>query len=69
MTEIRKILSNFENSKILQVYFARIDEIIPEIIPFEFMELYNLELDSLRTYLLNQYPIDPLVHRLLSVLN
>lgn len=69
MRELRDILNNFENYKILQVYFARFEEKIPEIIPSEFMALYEMELESLKNYLLDQYPIDPLIHRLLSILN
>ncbi len=65
----RMILEKFERSKILEVYFSRIDGRIPQSIPDSYQELYQLELGAIKSYLLGQYPQDTLLTKIFRIMN
>lgn len=66
---VRSVLEQFERSKILEVYFARLDGRIPEIIPSELNELYEIELSSIKGFLLGQHPQDTLLMKVFRIMN
>ncbi len=65
----RITLGKFERSKILQVYFARLDGRTPEEIPSEYQELYSIELQAIKTFLLNQHPQDALLQKIFKMMS
>lgn len=65
----RITLGKFERSKILQVYFARLDGRTPEEIPSEYQELYSIELAAIKTFLLNQHPQDALLQKIFKMMS
>ncbi len=65
----RIILEKFERSKILEVYFSRIDGRIPKSIPDSYQELYQLELGAIKSYLLGQHPQDTLLTKIFRIMN
>lgn len=65
----RTVLEKFERSKILEVYFARMDGRIPEEIPADCHELYALELNDIKGFLLGQHPQDTLLHKLFRIMS
>lgn len=69
MGEIKRSLEKFERSKILEVYFSRVDGRIPGSIPDEYQELYAIELGSIKSYLLGQHPQDSLLQRIFRMMN
>jgi predicted transcriptional regulator len=69
MNYYRSVLDKFERSKILEVYFARLDGRMPDIIPEELKELYEIELISIKSFLLGQHPQDPLLHKIFRMMN
>ena len=66
---VRSTLEKFDRSKILEVYFSRIDGRVPETILPEFAALYDIELDQIKAFLLGQHPQDTLLHRLFKIMN
>jgi hypothetical protein len=64
----RKTLDKFERSKILEVYFARLDGRIPDSIPSDHHELYQLELKAIKAFLMGQYPQDTLLQKIFGML-
>lgn len=66
---VRTMLERFERSKILEVYFARVDGRVPRIVPFELKPLWEIELSEIKAYLLGQHPHDNILSRLLSLMN
>lgn len=65
----RITLGKFERSKILQVYFARLDGRSPEEIPVEFQELYTIDLPIIKSFLLNQHPQDALLLKIFKMMS
>lgn len=65
----RKVLGKFERSKILEIYFSRLDGRVPDEIPFEYEELYKLELKAIKGFLLGQYPHDTLLQRIFKMMH
>lgn len=65
----RITLGKFERSKILQVYFARLDGRTPKEVPSEFQELYSIELSAIKTFLLNQHPQDALLQKIFKIMS
>lgn len=66
---VRTVLERFERSKILEVYFARMDGRIPEEIPVEYHDLYQLELNDIKGFLLGQHPQDTLLHKIFRIMS
>ncbi|MCM2351588.1 MAG: hypothetical protein NDI69_16310 [Bacteriovoracaceae bacterium] len=66
---VRTVLERFERSKILEVYFARMDGRIPEEIPAEYHELYQLGLNDIKGFLLGQHPQDTLLHKIFRIMS
>lgn len=66
---VRSILEKYERAKILEVYFSRIDGRLPEIIPPEHSELYEIELSSIKGFLLGQHPQDTLLMKVFRIMN
>lgn len=66
---VRTVLERFERSKILEVYFARMDGRIPEEIPAQYHELYQLELNDIKGFLLGQHPQDTLLHKIFRIMS
>ena len=62
---LREKLSKFDREEIFEVYFRRIDGRFPSSIPDSLAELYIIEMDMLATYLLDQYPNDTLMQKIL----
>ena len=69
MNNSRITLGKFERSKILQVYFARLDGRSPEEIPAEYAELYSVELSVIKSFLLNQHPQDALFQKIFKMMS
>lgn len=67
--QVRSVLEQFERSKILEVYFSRLDGRLPESIPSEFQELYEIELSSIKGFLLGQHPQDTLLMKVFRIMN
>lgn len=65
----RLILERFERSKILEVYFSRIDGRVPNIIPDSYQELYQVDLSSIKNFLLGQYPQDTLLSKIFRLMH
>lgn len=65
----RITLGKFERSKILQVYFARLDGRSPEDAPAEFQELYSIDLAVIKSFLLNQHPQDAILQRIFKMMS
>ena len=65
----RRALEKFERSKILEVYFARIDGRIPEEIPAELNDLYTIEMGAIKGFLLGQHPHDSLLQKIFRMMN
>lgn len=66
---IRTVLEKFERSKILEIYFLRLDGRSPEEIPAEYSELYQLELNDIKAFLLGQHPQDTLLHKIFRIMS
>lgn len=66
---IRTVLEKFERSKILEIYFLRLDGRSPEEIPAECSELYQLELNDIKSFLLGQHPQDTLLHKIFRIMS
>lgn len=66
---VRSILEKYERSKILEVYFARVDGRLPEIISPEHRDLYEIELNSIKGFLLGQHPQDTLLMKIFRIMN
>lgn len=64
----RNTLKHYDRSEILKAYFARLDGRMAE--PQSNSEdLYQLDLSVLKDYLLGQYPPDPLLHKIVHIMN
>lgn len=66
---VRQALGKFERSKILEVYFSRLDGRIPEHISGDYEELYEIELSSIKAFLLGQHPQDTLLQKIFRIMN
>lgn len=67
--ELQIILGKFERSKILEIYFARFDGRVPEVIPGEYAEIYKIELKQIKEYLLGQKPQDQILRKIFQIMN
>jgi hypothetical protein len=65
----RETLDKFQRSKILEVYFTRLEGRFPESIPAEHSSLYDLDLNHIKGYLLGQHPQDPLLQKLFRIMS
>lgn len=66
---VRTMLERYERSKILEVYFARLDGRVPRIVPFDQKPLWEIELSEIKAFLLGQHPQDNLLTRFLSLMS
>ena len=66
---VRSILEKYERAKILEIYFSRVDGRLPEIIPPEQSELYEIELSAIKGFLLGQHPQDTLLMKVFRIMN
>jgi hypothetical protein len=69
MKMTREALEKFERSKILEIYFARLDGRVPDEIPFEHEDLYALELEKIKKFLLGQHPQDPILQKIFRIMS
>jgi hypothetical protein len=69
MKMTREALGKFERSKILEIYFARLDGRVPDEIPSEHEELYALELADIKNFLLGQHPQDPILQKIFRIMS
>jgi hypothetical protein len=65
----RITLEKFERSKILETYFSRLDGHTSDDAPAEYHELFEIELEYIKTFLLGQYPQDPILQRIFKIMN
>jgi hypothetical protein len=65
----RTILEKFERSKLLEVYFARIDGRRLDEQDSDIQELYELELEDIKAFLLGQHPRDTLLHKFFRIMS
>ena len=65
----RTILEKYDRSKILEVYFSRIDGRRPESIPSGEEDIYELELGVIKGFLLGQHPQDTLLQKVFRLMN
>lgn len=65
----RTILEKFERAKILEVYFSRLDGRVPDEIPADSHELYEVDLKDIKAFLLGQHPQDTLLHKIFRIMS
>jgi hypothetical protein len=65
----RTILEKFERSKLLEIYFARIDGRCLDEVDSDLQELYDLELEDIKAFLLGQHPRDTLLHKFFRIMS
>jgi hypothetical protein len=65
----RTTLEKFERAKILEIYFSRIDGRKPDIVPSSYREIYELDLQEIKSFLLGQHPHDPLLSKIFRIMN
>lgn len=66
---VRSVLEQYERSKILEVYFSRIDGRVPDIIPADQRALYEIDLNAIKGFLLGQHPQDTLLMKVFRMMN
>ena len=66
---VKATLERYDRSKILEVYFSRLDGRVPESIKPEHAPLYDIELDQIKSFLLGQHPQDTLLHKFFRIMN
>lgn len=66
---VRATLEKFERAKILEVYFSRVDGRRPDIVPSAQKELYEIDLQDIKSFLLGQHPHDPLLSKIFRFMN
>lgn len=66
---VRATLEKFERAKILEVYFSRVDGRRPDIVPASHKELYEIDLQDIKSFLLGQHPHDPLLSKVFRIMN
>lgn len=66
---LRTTLEKFERAKILEVYFTRIDGRTPDSVPSSIKELYEIDLNMIKSFLLGQHPHDPLLSKVFRIMN
>lgn len=67
--DVRSILERFARSKILEVYFSRLDGRTPEVIPVEYEDLYKIELSAIKAFLLGKHPQDTILQKVFRIMN
>lgn len=67
--DVRELLSRCDRSVLLQVFFTRWDGVIPAVIPQEMAELYQLDLEDIKTFLMNQQPQDLILKKLMEIMH
>lgn len=65
---VRTVLEKFDRSKILEVYFLRVDGREPEEIPADYHELYEIDIRDIKAFLLGQHPQDTLLHKIFRMM-
>lgn len=65
-SELSKILGKYNYSNILQVYFQRSEHSEVEVITEGLEELYEIDLDQLKAFLLNRPPEDKVLKQFIS---
>ena len=65
---VREALEKFERSKILEVYFSRLDGRVPQHISGDYEELYAIELPLIKAFLLGQHPQDTLLQKIFRIM-
>ncbi|GEM_PF-2285613 len=65
---VRTVLEKFERSKILEIYFLRLDGRTPDDIPADYYEIYEIELSDIKAFLLGQHPQDTLLHKIFRIM-
>lgn len=65
---VRETLEKFERSKILEVYFSRLDGRIPSQISGDYEDLYAIELPLIKAFLLGQHPQDTLLQKIFRIM-
>ena len=66
---VRAILEKYDRSKILEVYFSRLDGRMPENIPGDSFDLYEIELNAIKNFLLGQHPHDSILQKVFRIMN
>lgn len=66
---VRTVLEKYERSKILEVYFSRLDGRVPENIPGDHYDLYEIELSAIKNFLLGQHPYDSILQKIFRIMN
>lgn len=69
LKETRLILEKFERAKILEVYFSRLDGRMPQNIPSDYHELFELDLEDIKNFLLGQHPQDSLLQKIFRMIS
>lgn len=64
--EVREIMNRFGRSKVLEVYFARLDGRFPDVVPSYEADLYLLDLLQIKEFLLERGHHDPLLKKILE---
>lgn len=64
---LRDGLKKYERSKIIEIYFARLDGRDASDFSLEFDFLFKVELEDIRLFLLNQQPQDLILSKVLEL--
>lgn len=59
-------MGRFGKSKVLEVYFARLDGRLPEVVPSYEADLYLLPMNAIKEFLLERGHHDPLLRKILE---
>lgn len=69
MLAIRSVLEKHDRAKILEIYFSRLDGREPSEADEEVKDLYDMDLEQIKSFLLGQHPQDPLLQKLFRIMN
>lgn len=68
-SQVRAVLDLYERNKILEVYFSRAEGFFPKVISSDLEAIYQLDLEEIKDYLMNQQPVDPILHRIFNLIH
>lgn len=66
MSSLAKKLDLFERSKILEIYFSRIEGFVPETIPLGEEDIYSADINEIKIYLMGQMTSDSILRSILN---
>ena len=65
---VKTMLERYERAKILEVYFARVDNRVPVSMTLDDLPLYEVDLVQMKSYLLGKYPEQNIFTKLFKIM-